>query len=44
VVRFYSELEGLDATDHHRELSIMPLRLTPAEQDSLVRFLELIGE
>jgi cytochrome c peroxidase len=44
VVRFYSELEGLDATDHHRELSIMPLRLTPAEQGSLVRFLELIGE
>lgn len=44
VVRFYSELEGLDATDHHRELSIMPLRLTAAEQDSLVRFLELIGE
>jgi cytochrome c peroxidase len=44
VVAFYSDMRGMDATDHHRELSIMPLQLSPIEQDDLVRFLELIGE
>jgi cytochrome c peroxidase len=44
VVRFYSDFVGMDMTDHHRELSIMPLRLTDQEQASLVAFLRLIGE
>jgi cytochrome c peroxidase len=44
VVRFYSELIGIDTSDHHRELSLMPLRLTLSEQDALVRFLQLLAE
>lgn len=44
VVNFYSEFDGLDTTDHHRELSIMPLRLSATERDSLAAFLRVIGE
>lgn len=44
VIDFYSELKGMDFTDHHRELSISPLRLTSEQKTSLVKFLELIGE
>lgn len=44
VVDFYSDFTGLDLTDHHRELSLMPLRLSTNEKESLVSFLRLIGE
>jgi cytochrome c peroxidase len=44
VVRFYSDFVGMDLTDHHRELSIMPLGLSAEEQANLVAFLRVIGE
>lgn len=41
VVAFYDELPG-DAASNHRELTLRPLGLTPADRADLVRFLEAL--
>lgn len=44
VVDFYSDFKGMDFTDHHRELSLNPLRLNSAQKQALVAILNVIGE
>lgn len=41
VVAFYDELPG-DAASNHRELTLRPLGLTPADRADLVRFLQAL--
>lgn len=43
VVRFYSTLEGAVMLDHHRELVLRRLDLSPEEQADLVEFLRAIS-
>jgi cytochrome c peroxidase len=43
VVRFYSTLEGAVTLDHHRELVLRRLDLSPEEQADLVAFLRAIA-
>lgn len=42
VVRFYSTLEGASALDHHREMVLRRLDLTPSERADLVAFLSAL--
>ncbi len=42
VVEFYNTLEGATAVDHHAETVLVPLRMSDAEVDDLVEFLQAL--
>ncbi len=42
VVRFYASLEGATSLDHHRELVLVRLGLSPAKQADLTAFLHML--